>query len=230
MAELIIVFGVYPVAGYLLGSIPFGLLIGRIHGVDVRKEGSGNIGSTNVGRILGRKWGILCFVFDVVKGLGPTLGMGFYLRGVEGAFEGGSLLPVGQWAVLAAGAGCILGHMFSVFLKFIGGKGVATSLGVVLGVWPYFTLAGVLAFLIWTAVWGMWRYVSLASIAAAVAFPVGFGLLILQLESWQFGQLIPLFGFSCVMGGLVIIRHRSNIGRLWAGTESRGGKGRSKEG
>jgi len=218
------VFVVFPVAGYLLGSIPFGLLLGGFHGVDVRQAGSGNIGSTNVGRILGRPWGILCFVLDVAKGLGPALGMGLYLRGVEGMFAENSLLPVGQWAVLAVGAGCILGHMFSVFLKFTGGKGVATSLGVVLGVWPYFTLAGVLAFLIWTAVWGMWRYVSLASIAAAVAFPVGFGLLIWRLESWEFGQLIPLFGFSCVMGGLVIIRHRSNIGRLLAGTESRGGK------
>ena len=222
------VFGVFPAAGYLLGSIPFGWLIGRWHGVDVRKVGSGNIGSTNVGRILGRPWGILCFILDVVKGLGPTLGVDLYLRGLEGMFEGGSMLPMGQWAVLTVGAGCILGHIFSVFLQFKGGKGVATSLGVVLGVWPYFTLAGVPAFLIWTGIWGTWRYVSLASITAAAAFPMGFGLLIWRLESWEFERLMPLFGFSCVMGGLVIIRHRSNIGRLLAGTESRGGDNKAK--
>ena len=222
--SLIIAFGLLPGVGYLLGSIPFGLLIGRAQGVDVRTQGSGNIGSTNVSRLLGRKWGSVCFILDVAKGLAPTLGAGLYLRGDEVAFQIGLLMPIGQWAVLMVGAGCILGHMFSVFLGFRGGKGVATSLGVVLGIWPYFTMTAVFVLAIWTAVWGAWRYVSLASITAAAAFPVGFVILIWWIESWELGSLGTLFGFSCVMAALVIFRHRSNISRLLAGTENRGGK------
>lgn len=212
-------FVVLPLLGYLLGSIPFGLLIGLAGGIDIRTSGSGNIGSTNVGRLLGRKWGYICFLLDVAKGLGPMLYAGGYLRRI--AEEPGVVLSQsGQLALLLVGAGCILGHMFSVYLRFSGGKGVATSLGVVLGVWPYFTLTAVLVLAVWVAVWGFWRYVSLASIVAAVAFPIGFGLLIWRLD-WRLAELIPLFVFSCLMALLVIVRHRANIARLLAGTENR---------
>ena len=214
-------FIVLPGLGYLLGAIPFGLLIGRARGVDVRRQGSGNIGSTNVGRLLGRKWGYICFLLDVAKGLLPVLYTGYYLRSIAAAnnFQSPAQLPQLAWLLVAAA--CILGHMFSVYLKFTGGKGVATSLGVVLGIWPFFTLTAVVVLAIWVAVWGATRYVSAASIAAAVAFPATFLVLIGRLELWSFDRLWPLFVFSCLMAALVIIRHRSNIARLLAGTENR---------
>ncbi len=218
------IFVLLPGLGYLLGAIPFGLLIGLARGVDIRQQGSGNIGATNVGRVLGRCWGYGCFLLDVGKGLGPVLWVGHYLRGAGFANEAGGLLTAGQWSLLAVAAGCILGHMFSVYLKFKGGKGVATSLGVLLGVWPWFTLTAVVALLVWVAVWGFSRYVSLASIAATVSFPLGFWLLIWRIPSWQFSELMPLFGFSCAMAALVVFRHRGNIARLLTGTETRGGK------
>lgn len=214
-------FVVLPALGYLLGAIPFGLLIGRARGVDVRRQGSGNIGSTNVGRLLGRKWGYICFLLDVAKGLLPVLYAGHYLRSIAQAPDSQSPAQLAQLAWLLVAAGCILGHMFSVYLKFTGGKGVATSLGVVLGIWPFFTLTAVVALAIWLAVWGACRYVSLASIAAAVAFPATFLILIGRLEPWRLDKLWPLFVFSCLMAALVIIRHRSNIARLLAGTENR---------
>ena len=210
-----------PLLGYLLGAIPFGLIIGSACGIDVRLKGSGNIGATNVGRVLGRKWGYLCFILDVAKGLLPVLFVGRYLKAIYTTAPGQPLPRAAQWAWLIVAAMCIVGHMFSIYLHFHGGKGVATSLGVVLGVWPYFTLTASVALLIWIAIWGMWRYVSLASICAAVAFPIIFLLLMRQLQQWEFNTLWPLFAFSCLLGSLVIIRHRSNIARLLAGTENR---------
>lgn len=218
----IVLFVLFPLAGYLLGSVPFGLLIGWGRGIDIRKEGSGNIGATNVSRILGRKWGIYCFFLDVAKGLVPVLLTLLYLR-YTGEAGGGTMSLAGQGTVLLSGGACILGHMFSVYLGFRGGKGVATSLGVVLGIWPYFTLTAIFSFLIWVAVWGISRYVSLASIIAAIAFPVGFLVLVYQIDRWELGQLWLLFAFSCLMAALILIRHRSNIVRLLAGAES-GGK------
>jgi len=216
------IFLILPLLGYLLGAIPFGYLIGRAHGVDIRTQGSGNIGSTNVGRILGRKWGIICFFLDVAKGFLPTWWTGHYLALNTSDSSGLSVASQLLWLLVAAA--CILGHMFSLYLRFQGGKGVATSLGALLGVWPYFTLAGLVAFFIWLAVWGSLRYVSLASIIAALSFPIAFLILIWRIPAWRFNQLISLFIFSSLMALLVILRHRSNIRRLLAGTESRGGK------
>lgn len=213
----------FPLAGYLLGSVPFGLLIGLSRGVDIRKAGSGNIGATNVSRILGRKWGIFCFFLDVAKGLVPVLIALLYLRSI-GEAKAGTMSLTGQGVILLSGGACILGHMFSIYLRFRGGKGVATSLGVVLGVWPYFTLTALFSFLIWVAVWGISRYVSLASIVAAISFPVGFAVLVYQIDGWELGQLWLLFAFSCLMAVLILFRHRSNIVRLLAGTENRGKK------
>ncbi len=210
-----------PLCGYLLGSIPFGLLIGWSKGVDVRKGGSGNIGSTNVGRLLGRKWGYLCFFLDVAKGFVPVLAGGWLLKRAFG--DNVTVLPIaGLWAWLAIGGACIFGHMFSIYLGFRGGKGVATSLGVVLGVWPYFTITGVVVFLIWAGVWGMTRYVSLASITAAVAFPLFFLILVWKMQSWDILHLWPLLVFAIFIAAMVVVRHRGNITRLLAGTENRG--------
>ncbi|MBN1846703.1 MAG: glycerol-3-phosphate 1-O-acyltransferase PlsY [Sedimentisphaerales bacterium] len=224
MMTLIIV--LIALAGYLVGSIPFGLMIGLSKGVDIRRRGSGNIGSTNVARLLGRGWGYICFVLDVAKGLLPVLAAGYYLRrqAAEVDQTQGWTWQIGLLCVAAA---TILGHMFSLYLRFRGGKGAATSLGAVLGIWPYFTFTAVPAFLVWLAVWGMWRYVSLASIVAAAVFPVLFGLFIWRLDGWYLQDLWPLVAFSCLMALLVILRHRGNIARLRAGTESRGGARRT---
>ncbi len=227
----------WPLLGYLLGAIPFGFIIGKAHGIDIRTRGSGNIGSTNVGRILGRKWGYLCFILDVMKGFIPVWLAGHLLRqthnittvtiNTSNAIMGNtSVAPqtTEQLLWIAVAASCILGHMFSIYLRFKGGKGVATSLGALLGIWPYFTLTAAIALCIWVAVWGIWRYVSLASIVAALSFPAMFAILAYRINGWVFSQLIVLFLFSCVMAMLVVIRHRSNISRLIAGTEPRGGK------
>jgi glycerol-3-phosphate acyltransferase PlsY len=203
-------FALVPLA-YVLGSVPFGLLVGLARGVDPRKAGSGNIGATNVGRLLGGKFFALVFVLDLLKGLLPTLAASWIVhRSGEPA----------DWRVyllwLLVGFAAIVGHMFSVFLKFTGGKGVATSAGVMLGVWPYYTIPAIGAFAAWGLVFGVWRIVSLASMAAAVAFPMAYSIV------WRrelFGERWPLLAFAVIVGAMVIWKHRSNIARLRAGTE-----------
>ena len=221
MVDHLVAFLVLPLTAYMLGSIPFGLLIGMARGVDVRNRGSGNIGATNVWRLLGSRWGSLCFVLDVLKGLAVVVGAGFYLRQAYPVGAGGLIGPLGQLAWISIGAGSILGHMFSIYLRFGGGKGVATSFGALVGIWPYLTMPMVGAFVIWVVVWGICRYVSLASIMAAMGFPLVFLLLIRQVDGWRFESLWPLFVFSCLIGGLVVVRHQSNIRRLLAGTEDK---------
>jgi len=212
-----------PVAAYLCGAIPFGVLIARARGVDLRKQGSGNIGATNVARALGRKYGYLCFALDVLKGLLPVLLAG---RLVHAMHQGVPTAAV-QGAWLAVGVGAVLGHVFSVFVGFRGGKGVATSLGVVLGFYPYLTPAGLAAFVIWIACALIWRYVSLASIVAVTAFPLLFAGSCVLL-GWPLGRLWPLLAFAAAMAVLVVVRHRANIGRLLNGTESKIGSPRPR--
>lgn len=209
-----------PLAAYLAGSIPFGYLIGRARGVDIRQHGSRNIGATNVGRVLGRKWGYLCFVLDVLKGLLPVLLAGHFLGPGR---QPGPHFPPQLWEQalwLATAFGAIAGHIFPVWLRFRGGKGVATSLGVVLGIWPYYTIPGLCAFAIWIVTVLIWRYVSLSSIIAAVAFPL---LLVAWSRpcQWSLAGLWPLAAFAVAMPILVILRHRGNIQRLRAGTENK---------
>ena len=152
------------IAAFLAGSIPFGLLIARAKGVDIRKHGSGNIGATNVGRVLGRRYFFLCFALDLLKGLLPTLAMGAAL-GALGAFTM-SMHDAAWW--LGAAVASILGHVFCPWLGFKGGKGVATGLGALLGVFPLLSVAGGVATVVWILAMLLWRYVSLASIIAAI--------------------------------------------------------------
>ncbi len=204
---------VFPLAGFLAGSIPFGFLIGRAKGVDLRRTGSGNVGATNVARVLGRGWGYFCFALDAAKGFFPVFFAGLFLCA-------GGLTASEQAAWMCAALGCILGHIFTPFLKFRGGKGVATSLGVVLGFWPYLTLPGLAAFALWAAVTLLSRYISLGSIVAAAAFaPLFVGYCLLKGQSPQ--QMWPLLVFAVAMAALIIFRHRTNIRRLLAGTESK---------
>lgn len=220
MSPTVGAFIIFPVLGYLLGAIPFGLLLGKSRGVDIRQTGSGNIGATNLGRALGRKWGLICFALDVTKGLVPVMLAGSFLQ-ENFTDSNNQLTQLGQLAWLITAAAAIFGHMFPIYLRGLGGKGVATSLGVLLGIWPYFTFSAFFALAIWLVVWGTWRYVSLASLIAAAGFPLGFLVLIRWLDRWEFSQLWPLFIFSCAIAALVILRHRGNITRLLAGTENR---------
>jgi len=202
------------VAAYFLGSVPFGVIIAGAHGKNLRSIGSGNIGATNVARALGRRWAYFCFVLDVLKGLVPMLAVRALIE-VPGPTPG--LLSL--W--LAVGCAAILGHIFPLYLKFKGGKGVATSLGVALGLWPYYTICAALAFAVWATTVLLWRYVSLASIAASITFPITLILAIVLTPGWDFANLWPLLIAATAIPLMVIIRHRENVKRLIAGTESK---------
>jgi len=215
------------IAAYLVGSIPFGLLIVKAHGKDLRSIGSGNIGATNVGRALGKKWGYICFLLDVLKGLIPMQVTMFFIKTALHT-EAHPQRVVLLWLWLAVGIAAILGHIFPIYLKFKGGKGVATSFGVALGLWPYYTICGLLAVAIWVAVVLVWRYVSLASIVASVAFPLLLLLAIILFPTWDVVDLSPLLIAAAAIPLIVIIRHRENIKRLVAGTESKVQKSRPK--
>jgi glycerol-3-phosphate acyltransferase PlsY len=200
------------IAAYLLGSIPFGLLIAKAHGKDLRSIGSGNIGATNVSRALGRKWAYFCFVLDVLKGLIPMFVTMLIARP-------DSVLTLWLW--LAVGCAAILGHIFPIYIKFKGGKGVATSFGVALGLWPYFTVCAFFFAMTWVLVVLIWRYVSLASIAASVTIPLVLIVVIILMPGWDFDNLWPILIAAVAIPVMVIVRHRENIKRLLAGTESK---------
>ena len=190
-------------AAYLIGSIPFGLLIGKLNGKDIRKEGSCNIGATNVTRVVGKWWGKLCFLCDFLKGLLPALLTLWYL-------ENG-----GGWLTAAAAVAAVLGHVFPIYLGFKGGKGVSTAAGAAMALCP---LAVVIAGAVWAAVFFLSRYVSLASLAAALALPVSAWLM----GYFQVVRFFPPFGFVMILFAVLAFwRHRSNIVRLMNGTESR---------
>ena len=207
-------FALAVIFSYLLGSVPFGIIIARAHGKDLRSIGSGNIGATNVARALGRRWAYVCFLLDVLKGLVPMLAVRIFI-GITNVTAG--LLSL--W--LLVGCAAILGHIFPIYLKFKGGKGVSTSLGVAFGLWPYYTMCAAIAFVVWAAVALIWRYVSLASIAASIAFPLVLVLAIVLEPDWDFANLWPLLIAATAIPLMVIIRHRENIKRLIAGTESK---------
>jgi glycerol-3-phosphate acyltransferase PlsY len=206
-------FAILIIGAYLLGSIPFGLIIAAAHGKDLRSIGSGNIGATNLSRALGRRWAYLCFLLDAAKGLVPMLAATYIFSSPPSIAQ---LL-----LALAVGCAAILGHIFPIYIKFRGGKGIATSFGVALGLWPYYTICAAAAFLIWVMVVLLWRYISLASIAAAVAFPLALVLMIALTPAWHFVNLWPLLIVAIVIPIMVIVRHRENIKRLIAGTESK---------
>jgi glycerol-3-phosphate acyltransferase PlsY len=194
------------VGSYLIGSIPFGYLAGRLCGIDIRTKGSGNIGATNALRVLGKKWGYSVFLLDFLKAWLPVklaLGWGIALM-VHPASAPGAL----------AGLCALLGHSFPIWLGFKGGKGIASSAGVMVGL---FSLADFLVCLgMWLLLFTVTRYVSIASIVAAISLPAAVGILVLLHRADWLG-----FTVSIVMAALAIWRHRSNIVRLRAGTEPR---------
>jgi len=208
------------VGAYLLGSVPFGLIIARAYGKDLRSIGSGNIGATNLSRALGRKWALFCFSLDVLKGLVPMLVAGKIISSPPGVVE------LSLW--LAVGCASVLGHIFPIYIKFRGGKGVATSFGVAVGLWPYYTICAAIAVIVWLAVVLVWRYISLASIVASAAFAVGLLLAIVLIPSWYFANLWPLIVVAIAVTVMVIARHRENIKRLMKGTEGKILEGKAK--
>ena len=192
-------------AGYVVGSISFAVLIAKSHGVDIFKLGSGNPGATNILRNLGTKAGYTCFLLDAFKGIGSAL-MGFGLARVLH-------VETGELCAVAGLAGAIIGHSFSVFLGFRGGKGVATTVGGLFVILPWVMLIGVA---IWLLTFYSTRFVSLASILLGVSLPVS-ALLLPRVSALGLG----LCGLLAV---ILVVRHRSNIQRLLAGTENRSGK------
>ena len=193
---------------YLIGSIPNGYMMGKFNGLDIRRHGSKNIGATNVRRILGRPWGIACFILDFLKGLIPVMVIGHMIASnwAIGAGYGG----------LIAAIGAVLGHVFPVWLMFRGGKGVATSLGVVCGLAPLAFLVGILVWLL--SYYVLYRgVVSVASMLAILMMAVSsliFKMTIFPHLSWVTIFLLFLLAI------IVIVRHRENIKRLLEGTES----------
>ncbi len=213
------------IIGYFLGALPFGAIVARAHGVDIFKEGSGNPGATNVKRVLGEKFGAkgkragnLVFALDVLKG---ALAAGWALLARAGTtvtldFEGwaglgATTIAGSDWRLigLTGAVAAVLGHSFSIFTKFKGGKGVATAAGGVLVLVPVSCLIGAA---VWVVTFYATRYVSLGSILAAVAVP---------LASWLRGNPVYLNVVVTALGLFVIIRHRENIKRLLNGTESK---------
>jgi len=199
------------VAAFLLGGVPFGLLLGRLAGVDIRELGSGNIGATNLTRALGRKWGIAAFVLDFTKGCIPVMVADQVVRKWPANFA----LAEGGWPIVLVGVAAIAGHIYPVYLGFRGGKGVSTVFGVVTAcTWISALAAGVT----WLALFRTTRIVSAASLAAAVVLP---------LSVFVLHRIAPMSAYPAVQSltlaaaALVFYRHGSNIRRLMSGRELR---------
>lgn len=197
------------IISYLIGSIPTAYLFGKIlKGIDIRNFGSGNVGATNALRVLGKKIGILVLLIDILKGLLPVIFLGDYLVSV-----GVPLSPEATRILL--GLCCISGHNWTIFLRFKGGKGVATTLGVLLGLSFRITILGKafgLVVLVWLATFFISRMVSLASILAGTSFPV----FMFYVQGTK-----QLIFFSLVVAGFIILRHRANLKRIIQGKEPR---------
>ena len=229
-------------AAFLMGSIPFGFLIARAKGIDLRQHGSGNIGATNLGRVLGRPYFFLCFALDLSKGLTPTLIAGSVL-GTLGRMD---IQPTDAWVWLAVMFAAPLGHIFSPWLGFKGGKGVATALGAMIGVMPAMTIPAVGAFVVYMVVLMLWRMVGPASSVAAASLPlwtwyafsqyetlqerrVGSQSQFEDLPAGQIDQMVqnfgtPFFLVSLALAVIVIYKHRANLARAMAGTEPKLGE------
>jgi glycerol-3-phosphate acyltransferase PlsY len=193
---------------YLLGSLPTGYVAGRLVGVDIRKVGSGNVGATNVTRVLGKRFGYPVFVVDFAKGLAAVVLAVIMARASQSSAQFVDLCA-------AIGAVCsVIGHSYSIWLGFRGGKGVATLMGALFGInW----ITALIVCAVWIVVFQVTRYVSLASIAAAVALPITAAIMLFLKE---LATPIPLY-FSFCLGAIIVGRHRSNLLRLLKGTEPR---------
>jgi acyl phosphate:glycerol-3-phosphate acyltransferase len=221
-----------PLLAFLLGSIPFGLLMARAKGIDIRAHGSGNIGATNVMRVMGKKYGIPCLILDILKGFIPVA-IAVNLVQITGRPV---QVPLGlpeawvmelpatealkvQFLHILTALAAVLGHNYSPWIGFKGGKGISTSAGVLLGLMPFAVL---LLLVVWLLLILTTRYVSVASVGAACALP-----LLTLWGSWHHGRIQdgtwnkPLFVFSIIIAVLAVWKHRANFRRLREGTEPR---------
>ncbi len=194
-------------ASYLIGATPFGYLAGRIRGVDIREHGSGNVGATNVIRVLGKGIGLPVFVLDMLKGWLPVILTRWILnaRGLEST-----------WPEIAAGVATVLGHNYTFWLRFRGGKGIATSAGVLAALLP---LPLIVAVSVWVILFFTTRYVAVASIGGSLV--IGILPAVLHFAGGAWAPPLPLVFFGALLGTLAVWRHRSNIRRLLDGTENR---------
>lgn len=197
--------------GYVSGATPFGYLAGKLKGMDIRQHGSGNIGATNAIRVLGKGIGIPVFILDLLKGWLPVWLAKAWLITLP---EGAALVSTGA---VVTGLAAVLGHMFTFWLGFKGGKGVATTTGVLLGIAPIAMLGGLA---VWLAFFFTMRYVSLASIMAGVGVAVTMLIQMSRSGQWD----VVMLGFGLLIMLLVIVRHRANIQRILAGTEPKAGQ------
>lgn len=188
------------IIGYLLGAISFAVIIAKSRGVDIFAEGSGSPGATNVKRVIGSGPGNLCFALDALKGFVAAGWPQMQSMALQSSPEMLSILGL---------AAAIVGHSFSIFIKFKGGKGVATTMGGIFAMMPLVLLSGLI---VWAIAFYSSRYVSLASILFGVSLPIFSAI-------YQTGS--ALIGFSLVIAVLIVVRHQSNIKRLLAGTENR---------
>ncbi len=193
------------VGAYLIGGVPFGYLIGRMRGVDVRTVGSKNIGATNVYRTVGHKWGFLAFFCDFLKGLLPTLAAVLALK--HGGFYPAALDPV------YVGLACVVGHTLTPYMKFKGGKGVATAFGMLLALIPWLVLVAFALFVV--TVW-LSHYISLGSCLAAAFLAVA-----IWIPTPLAQPTLPIQVVMTLLGVFVIVKHRSNIARLAKGCENK---------
>jgi len=203
---------------YLLGSVSFALILGKLNGINIREHGSGNVGATNLGRALGKKWGLTCFFLDLGKGLVPVLVYGRWAGLITNEVTTIGAVEMLKW--LAIGVAAVVGHVLPVFLRFKGGKGVATSAGALLGYWPVLSVPVLASAVLWFVVTKATAYVGLASVIAAAVLPifvVGFALLL----GYEAGEIVVCGVVTALLAAMVIVRHRSNLARLRAGTEGK---------
>ena len=192
---------------YLLGSIPFGYLVGRIAGVDVRETGSGNVGATNVVRVLGKRYGYPVFVLDFLKGFGAVKIAMLLATGPSPDWNSPEMFGI------IAAVSSVVGHSYPPWLKFKGGKGVATSAG---ALFALTAVGGLIGLAIWIVIFFLTRYVSLASVTAALVLPI-----VIFVISRRNEGVKRIFYFSVCAAAVVVWRHRSNLFRLMRGTEPR---------
>ncbi|MFG0258567.1 MAG: glycerol-3-phosphate 1-O-acyltransferase PlsY [Phycisphaerales bacterium JB043] len=209
---------------YLIGSVPFGYLLGRARGVDLRTLGSGNIGATNAMRQLGVPIGVACFVLDFSKGALPTLLAGLYFN----TFDPSSLTPTGAWWWTGCACATVMGHMFSAYLRLRGGKGIATTFGAMLALYPHATIPALVALVVWILTLAVTRYVGVSSCVAALSLPLA---LVVRTSissrdnAWETSAPFLLLTSALMM--IVLVKHRGNIRRTIAGTEPRIGRAES---
>ena len=208
----IVAYTLTALAAYLLGSIPTGFLVAKARGIDIRAVGSGNIGATNVFRQLGTPAGVMVLLADALKGWLAVAGIAYWCGQI---FYSSAGPQAREWLRIGAGFAAVLGHNYTCWLHFKGGKGIATSAGVLAGLVPWALL---IILGIWLIVFALKRYVSLASICASAGLPFA---------TWLTGGSLTLITLTAVMTTLAIYKHKANIQRLMSGTESRIGARKS---